>query len=79
MKEIYYYKGKPYTILAESKIKLSGIIDLPEIEVTDVEVGADWVDVIVYECEYDNPDGKIWVRTRKQFFELFTKSLEDWQ
>ena len=54
-KEIYYYKGNPYTILSETKIK----------------VGDMWKDCIVYKCEYENPDGSIWVRQRQEFFELF--------
>ena len=54
-KEIYYYKGNPYTILSETKIK----------------VGDMWKDCVVYRCEYENPDGSIWVRQRQDFFELF--------
>ena len=54
-KEIYYYKGNPYTILSETKIK----------------VGDMWKDCVVYRCEYENPDGSIWVRQRQEFFELF--------
>jgi len=54
-KEIYYYKGNPYTILSETKIK----------------VGDMWKDCVVYKCEYENPDGSIWVRQRQEFFELF--------
>ena len=54
-KEIYYYKGNPYTILSETKIK----------------VGDMWKDCVVYKCEYENPDGLIWVRQRQDFFELF--------
>ena len=42
-KEIYYYKGNPYTILSETKIK----------------VGDMWKDCVVYKCEYKNPDGSI--------------------
>ena len=54
-KEIYYYKGNPYTILSETKIK----------------VGDMWKDCVVYKCEYENPDGSIWVKQRQEFFELF--------
>jgi hypothetical protein len=52
----YQYKGKPYKILYQSKIKFGGT----------------WIDVVVYECQYDNPDGMIWVREREEFFKLFT-------
>ena len=54
-KEIYYYKGNPYTILSETKIKVDDM----------------WKDCVVYRCEYKNPDGSIWVRQRREFFELF--------
>ena len=54
-KQIYKYKGNPYTIVAETKIK----------------VGDMWKDCVVYKCEYPNPDGNIWVRQRNEFFELF--------
>jgi hypothetical protein len=52
---IYYYKGKPYKIFAESKMKISNL----------------WIDVIIYETLYDNKDGKYWVREKGQFYELF--------
>ena len=54
-KEIYYYKGNPYTILSETKIKVDDM----------------WKDCVVYKCEYENPEGSIWVRQRQEFFELF--------
>jgi len=53
---VYTYKDKPYKILYESKIKIGGT----------------WIDVIVYECQYENSDGMIWVREREEFFKLFT-------
>lgn len=68
-KRVYYYKGNPYTILSETKIK----------------VGNMWKDCVVYKCEYENPDGDIWVRQSREFFELFkpkpkrpTVSIEDY-
>lgn len=30
-----------------------------------------WRDVIIYRCEYYNPDGMIWVRFSDDFFILF--------
>lgn len=30
-------------------------------------------EMVVYECLYDNPDGKIWVRPLKMFLENITK------
>ena len=51
----YSYKEKPYKILYETKIKIGGT----------------WIEAIVYECLYDNPDGKIWVREKQEFFNLF--------
>jgi len=56
---IYYYKDKPYKILYESKIKISEI----------------WIDCIIYECLYENPEGMIWVREKNQFFKLFSTNL----
>lgn len=53
--EIYYYKDKPYKILYESKVKIEDV----------------WHPCIVYECLYDNPDGKIWIRIKDSFFNLF--------
>lgn len=53
---LYEYKGKHYTIVCESKIKLNG----------------EWVDVVVYRCAYENPDGMEWVRFKEEFYSLFT-------
>lgn len=53
--DIWYYKDKPYCIMEETKIK----------------VGSEWWDAIIYQCLYDNPDGMIWVRFKKDFFDLF--------
>lgn len=54
-KEIYQYKGKPYEITTESKMKISG----------------EWKDVIIYKCLYYNPDGETWVRSKEEFFTKF--------
>ena len=68
-KKVYYYKGNPYTILSETKMK----------------IGDMWKDCVIYKCEYKNPDGDIWVRLRHEFFELFkpkskrpTMSIEEY-
>jgi hypothetical protein len=53
--KVYEYKGKPYRIFAETKTKINGI----------------WVDSIIYQTLYNNPDGWIWVRTKEEFFSLF--------
>jgi hypothetical protein len=56
MKEgVYEYKGKLYRIFAETRVKINGV----------------WVDSIIYQTLYNNPDGWIWVRTREEFFSLF--------
>lgn len=57
MKEIYWYKNKAYSILSKSKIKIDN----------------EWKSCIIYQCEYDNPDGKIWVRLEEEFFDKFKK------
>jgi hypothetical protein len=73
----YYYKDKPYKIVAHSKIKLSGLADLfyiynPEgYYMGNITHDEEWINVVIYQCLYDNPDGDIWVREREQFYELF--------
>ncbi len=57
MEKYYSYKDKPYEIVSESKIKIGGT----------------WIDVVIYKCLYENPDGMIWVREKKEFFSLFVK------
>ena len=52
---IYYFKGNPYRIFSETKVKIDGI----------------WIDAIIYQALYVNKDGIFWVRTKKEFFELF--------
>jgi hypothetical protein len=67
---VYYYKDKPYKIVSEIKFKASGILEI--FGVVDVVVGDnEWVDIVIYETLYNNPDGKTWARTKKQFYELF--------
>ncbi len=53
--KIYSYKGNPYKIFSETKMKISNL----------------WIDVVIYETLYENPDGKYWVREKGQFYELF--------
>ena len=69
----YYYKGKPYRIVAESKIKASGVIEWWAGKGKfAIHPAHEWIDVVIYECLYDNPDGMVWVRTKEQFYNLFT-------
>ena len=51
----YYYKDKPYRIFSETKVKIDG----------------NWIDSVIYQCLYDNPDGIFWVRTAEEFDRLF--------
>lgn len=76
MRDSYWYKNKPYRVLYESRIKTQGIPDL----IASIDIMAhtifldsklEWIDVVIYECLYENPDGTIWVREKKQFYELF--------
>lgn len=55
MQLIYYYKGKPYSIVTESKMK----------------IGELWIDVVIYQTEYENSDGTIYVREKNSFYKLF--------
>lgn len=55
--DIYYYNDKPYCVMEETKMKIEGV----------------WVDCVIYQCLYENPDGMIWVRPKGLFYELFKK------
>lgn len=57
MRQVYEYKGKEYSILYKSKIK----------------IWPSWVDIVIYQCEYSNPDGQIWCRLENDFFSKFKK------
>lgn len=51
----YYYKDKPYHVKKHSKMKIGGT----------------WIDVVIYECQYENKDGMTWVREKEEFYKLF--------
>lgn len=55
MKKRFEYKGKTYCIFQETKVKIEG----------------KWVDCVIYQTLYDNPDGEFWVRTKDEFHSLF--------
>lgn len=55
MKQRYEYKGKLYCIFQETKMKVDG----------------KWIDCVIYQTLYDNPDGEFWVRSSSEFFALF--------
>lgn len=57
---IYYYKDRPYSIVRELKIKING----------------NWIDIVEYKCEYDNPDGTYWARLKEEFYNLFEKKIK---
>jgi hypothetical protein len=54
--KIYSYKDKRYIFIRESMMK----------------IGERWIDVVIYKCLYENPDGDVWVREKEQFYKLFT-------
>lgn len=54
-KKRYIYKGNPYVIFQETKMKVDG----------------EWIDCVIYQTLYDNPDGEFWVRSSEEFFALF--------
>lgn len=56
---IYEFKGKPYSVMCETKMKISEL----------------WIDVVIYKTEYHNPDGMYWVREKGQFYKLFSKQV----
>jgi nicotinic acid phosphoribosyltransferase len=55
MEKKYTYKGKEYRIVHFVKMRVKG----------------DWVDGVLYEAMYLNPDGRYFVRTKEEFDELF--------
>jgi hypothetical protein len=77
--EVYYYKGKPYRILMESRLKARGVFELFGFDWIEDKYFEDreWVEVVIYETLYENPDGRVWVREKEQFFKLFKKRGED--
>ncbi len=36
-----------------------------------MKVNNKWVDCVIYQTLYDNPDGEFWVRNSEEFFSLF--------
>lgn len=55
MNEIYTFKNKQYRIFEYTKLKFGDL----------------WLNAIIYECLYDNPSGKYFVREEGEFFEKF--------
>jgi hypothetical protein len=53
--DCWTYKGKEYRIVHFVKMKVNG----------------DWVDGVLYEAMYLNPDGRYFVRTKEDFDLLF--------
>lgn len=53
----YTYKGKHYVIFQQTKMKVTGV----------------WVECVIYQALYNNPECEYWVRTKKEFFELFSE------
>lgn len=73
-----YYKGKPYSIVAESKIKLEGIWDVVREDgdtmyECDMSYMPEWANVVIYKSELD---GRIWVRFKEEFYKLFKEENE---
>jgi hypothetical protein len=56
MEKKYTYKGKEYRIVHFVKMRVKG----------------DWVDGVLYEAMYLNPDGRYFVRTKEEFDLLFS-------
>ena len=55
MQYVHIKSGKEYTVIALSKVKIDG----------------QWLDAIVYQCNYENPEGMIWVRLYLNFVASF--------
>lgn len=54
-KQRYKYKNKTYVIFQETKMKIDD----------------KWINCVIYQTLYDNPDGIYWVRNSEEFFKLF--------
>jgi hypothetical protein len=80
-KDHYYFKGKPYVILWESKMKISDLRNVIHLNwwqrfLLRLIFGKNqWLDIVIYKCMYDNPEGKIWVREKSEFYRLFSKNV----
>lgn len=59
--EKFYYKNKPYKVNNHCKAKIDG----------------KWINCVVYECLYENPDGQVWIRTGEEFYKLFQLRLPE--
>lgn len=74
---IYYYKDKPYKILYKTKMKLSGLFRIFKYDFELVPKRLmtmdedDWIHVVIYECQYENSEGQVWVRENDEFFQKF--------
>jgi hypothetical protein len=55
LKKKFEYKEKLYVIFQQTKMKIHN----------------EWVDCVIYQTLYDNPDGEFWVRNSEEFFSLF--------
>ena len=58
IKKRYVYKGKQYCIFQKTKMKIDG----------------KWIDCVIYQTLYNNIDGKFWVRSSKEFYDLFVEA-----
>lgn len=79
----YTYEDKQYAVLANSQIKVRGILDKfmahpvigAALKTVDPkvleEVGKKWLPVVVYKSLYHNPDGDIWTRMKEEFYGKF--------
>ena len=57
MKKRFIYKGNLYCIFQETKMKIDGV----------------WIDCVIYQTLYNNKDGEFWVRSSKEFYDLFVE------
>jgi len=55
--DLYEFNDKQYSLISNAKMS----------------IGELWTDVVIYQTEYDQPDGKYFVRESTQFHKLFKK------
>jgi hypothetical protein len=81
---IYYLKGNPYKKIIDSKIKMEGVLyaigeKIGRQYLTQdqfLQLRSEWLPVTIYETLYDNPDGRLWVRTVDEFNQKFNTEEE---
>lgn len=75
-----YFKDKPYQIVFEGRLKSEGVAKVLDgygiVHTDTIHKDMEWIEVVIYMCLYENPDGMVWVREKSEFYNKF-KLKED--